>query len=348
MGEVGYILLILGVFSILLYGLHRIILFRRSKVNQENWDIIVEPKKIKDLVDLSLVLRARYEIEVLASGYEEIYHCYPLGLNEDGEIELGLPEHKDAALDFVDKPIQGSFRLSQKDVQEAYNFQTRSKFFGSTKITGSLEKSIRMVIPEMLTRGERRRYVRIEPINEYSFEVDILRSVKTGNPVPLNSFKRIQKLHVRDISLGGMKIYEEKGGANWPVKKDEEIFLHFKLPVGNLNLNGNHNKFFVKAKIIEIDKLKNGLKIVRVMFEARARLNAKDRMLHFQATNRLTFQDLASWIHAYQRYFIQMRRGTAQRPITQKSAAKPKPLVAEPKYPSHKMVRNQTAPSPEH
>lgn len=303
---------------------------------------IENPRQIMNIVRRSIDLRAVYDIEVYDRAYGETYKCMPIGLNEQGQIEAELGSYLDINLDFKNKRVRVAFRMARRSKQEFYQFETTSLFMGPTSIRGLREKSIRLAMPARVTRGQKRRFVRVSPAGRFSLAAVVLASSRPGRIQPLKDLKRLDEAEVLDISIGGLRAVTSSPKQIKALSELDELYLYFKLPLEDLPLPADiPREYFVKVQKMAYELNATGRYELRVQFKERGALDAKTKAVMFRPATWLSFEDLFGWIQAYQRLMIQEERGTKARPQERRGLYEPQPLNVKPKYPRQQLRRTQ-------
>ncbi|MBW2624063.1 MAG: hypothetical protein JRD68_14240 [Deltaproteobacteria bacterium] len=308
-------------------------------------DRIESPRQIRRIINRSADLRAMYDMEVYDTAYQEIYKCMPIGLNKSNELEVDISAFMDINLDFKDKPVMVSFRTSRRAKQEFYQFETRSLYLDTTDIRGLKERSIRLQMPQIVTRGQKRRHVRIEPRGEYSFSVSLLRPSQGEDEIPINAFKRVCDTTINDISAGGLSSLLRDDRLARQYHADDLVYGYFKLPSVDLSVQNIPTNYFFKAKVISNENLGPAENMMKFMFVERGRLVSESRSIFFLLFSWASFEDLSLWIQAYQRKLLQEDRGTVTRPANVRNIYASEPPQVPSKYPRQPLDRKPTDPA---
>ncbi len=339
------VLLILGILvgsMVIFLILRRLIPFlnlQKYQLVKTGIDRIESPRQIRRIITRSADLRAIYDMEVFDKAYLEIYNCMPIGLNKSNELEIDISAFKDINLDFRDKSVMVSFRMSRGGKKEFYQFETRSLYLDTTNIRGLKERSTRLEIPQVITRGQKRRHVRIEPRGDYSFVVSLLRPTQGEDQIPVNAFKRVCDTTINDISTGGLSTLLRDDRLAQKYHLDDLVYGYFKLPTKDLSAQNIPTNYFFKAKIISNENLTQGENLMKLMFIERGRLVSESKSVFFRPLSWASFEDLSLWIQAYQRKLLQEDRGTVRRPVNVRNIYTSGPLEVQPKYPRQPLSR---------
>ncbi|MBW2092835.1 MAG: hypothetical protein JRI34_12040, partial [Deltaproteobacteria bacterium] len=307
--EIALLIGIIVVATLLFYLIK--LLFRLDKYSLANlnFDRIENPRRIRRIIRRSIDLRAIYDMEVYDPAYQEIYKCMPIGINRNNELEVEISSYLDPNLDFKDKKVRVAFRMSRRGKQEFYHFETMSLYLDFTVVRDLREKSIRLAIPSVLTRGQKRRFVRIEPVGAFSMNINILSPTQSGDTMPLKAFKVIGEAAVNDISIGGLNVRVTKNKKNQDFKKNDFMYIHFKLPINDLALDSALSDFFIKARVTSFEKISSTDNQLKLIFVERGRLNRETRSISFRPATWMSFEDLSRWMQAYQRHMLQEEKG---------------------------------------
>lgn len=327
---------------------------KRIKIGQSEIDQIVDQEKIRNIINRSTDLRAVYDIEVFNQEYKEIYKGPVLGFNQDDLIEVELGAYAGANLDFKDKGVNVAFRMSRRGKENFYQFNTISKSIGFCNIQGRRERCVRLALPQAVSRGQKRRHLRLKPTRNFAFKASLLAASSSAEPMPLGGFRTLHEAEVSDLSIGGLQIVITARGSDLKVRPQENIYARFRLPASQLDIQNPPSVFFVQAKVLEVQRLTSGRRVmsrqadenmvgphlIRLLFTGRGIVNLEDRTVSFRPATALVFEDLARWIQAYQRRFIQEEKGTRRRPERVKNIYASQPPEVENKYPSQPLRRD--------
>ncbi len=340
--EVLWILGILVGSIVIFLLLRRLIPFlnlEKYQLAKTSIDRIESPRQIRRIITRSVDLRAIYDMEVFDKVYLEIYKCMPIGLNKSDKLEIDISAFMDINLDFRDKSVMVSFRMSRRGKQEFYQFETRSLYLDMTDIRGLKERSIRLEVPQVITRGQKRRHVRIEPRGDYSFVVSFLRPTQGEDQIPINAFKRVCDTTIKDISAGGLSTLLRDDRLVRLYRMNDLVYGYLKLPTEGLSAQNIPTNYFFKAKIISNEILEEGESLMKLMFIERGRLVSESRSIFFRPLSWASFEDLSLWVQAYQRKLLQEDRGTVTRPVNVRNIYTSEPLEVQPKYPRQPLNR---------
>ncbi len=346
--EVAYLIGIIVVATLIFY-LIKLIFHLDKYYTLANRDIdrIDSPRRIRRILRRSIDLRATYDMEIYDRAYQEIYKCKPIAINNNNEIEVEISSYLDPNLNFSNKKARIAFRMSRRGKQEFYHFETTSLYMDFTVVRDLREKSIRLAMPTVIHRGQKRRFVRVEPVGAFAMSINIIKPKSDGAMIPLKAFKVIGEGAVNDISIGGINVRVTKNKKKEEFKKNDLVYIHFKLPTTDLALENTPEDFFVKTRVVNFEKISSTDNELKLMFVERGTLDRKTRTISFRPTTWMSFEDLSRWIQAYQRYLLQEERGIKPRPDSVKNIYAPEPLDVTPKYPRQELRRPQTASTEE-
>ena len=346
-GTITSLILILLAVILLALFLRKWIKPRQYRLGRGNPDQIVDPRKIYNIIERSVDLRAVYDLEVQDPNYKEIYHGLVLGINQNREIEVELTRFTDPNLDFKEKNVKVAFRMSRRGEQEFYQFDTISKTISYTTLYNRREKALHLLMPHTLSIGQKRRYHRVDIKGHHVFPINILVSSQLREPIPLKNFQRLYRVRAMDLSIGGIQAVLMARTSGLLVQPGDDVFLYFSLPLKNLDLIDIPKFFLVKAKIVSLHRMETGRRVmskeasintvgphlIRFNFTEKGQVQQKLKAVTFRPITSYIFEDLSRWIQAYQRYHIQQERGTARQPTRTRNQYPSQKLEVEPKYP---------------
>ena len=317
------------------------------KLARSGDNIVSDPARIEEIIRKSIDMRSIYDIEIYDDEYREIYKGQILGINSEKQIEVELSSFIDPTLEFRNKEARVVFRMSRLGSQEFYQFDTYSLYVGLTSSYGRKEKAIRLAMPLNMEVSQKRRYVRVNPEGKFGFKVILMGVEAVPEPIPLGAFKRLHKAEISDISVGGLQAIIMARLSELKVKRGDEVFAHFNLPTYELDLPDLTREFFIKCRIISIQRQSAGRRVmsreadertvgpnlVRLEFVGRGDVNRERKTVSVRSVAPSVFQDLSHWIQAYQRRRIQEARGTLPQPDRVKNLYPRKRFDVAEKYP---------------
>ncbi|MBF0528067.1 MAG: hypothetical protein HQK55_02105 [Deltaproteobacteria bacterium] len=272
---------------------------------------------IRDLINRSIDFRSIYDIVVHDPDYREIYRGQALGINWDDEIEVEIAPYIDPNLDFFQKKVSVSFRITDHGQHESYAFDSVSKYIDYTDNYGKRARALRLNLPETIAMGQKRRYLRLAPEGEYAFSVVFFEPVHHhAPPLPLNLFRRLYSAEVSDISIGGMQVVLHAKTAEVKLRAGDETYVYFRLPLTGLDVQNVLDEFFLRVKVVSLDRLITGRRVmsltadrmipgphsIRLQFLGRGLVDRKQKQVVFQQVAAENFADLAHWLTAYHRH----------------------------------------------
>ncbi len=348
-----YFFLILAALILLIILLRRWIKPAKYRVAKWSSDIIKDPKRIHNIIERSITLRAVYDMEILDEDYQELYRGQVLGINPENELEVELSSYIDPSKEFKDKDIQVSFRMSRRGKQEFYRFNTVTKYLDVTTRYGRREKAVRLAMPKEMEKSQKRRHIRVEPVGPFRFKVRLLECFFNTEPVSVSRFTLLHHAEVSDISTSGLQAVITARYSELSLAPDQTVFINFRLPVNDLEMEHVPGEFLIQAKVVSVVRRPTGRRVmskkaderivgpnmVGLEYTAKGHINRQEKTVTFRPATSLVFEDLARWIQAYQRYMIQKERGTLRKPdVVKNRYPRFKPKV-EPKYPSEPLEK---------
>lgn len=287
----------------------------RSTLKGQEVDRVNIMDEIRDLINRSIELRSLYEIKVRDPDYREIYKGQALGINWDDELEIEIGPYTGANLDFHQKKIHVTFRMTDRGRHEQYEFDSVSKFIEFTDDYGPRVKALRVKLPTSISAGQKRRHPRLAPEGPYSFYVVFFeRGAQMFPPWPLKSFRRLYSAQINDISEGGMQVVFPGKPLQVELKAGDVTYLYFRLPLTGLDVQDIPEEFFIQAKIVKITQQPTGRRVltqmaddvvmgppsVRLQFIGRGLVERKSKTVVFHPASAKVFGDLGRWLEAYQ------------------------------------------------
>ncbi len=305
--------------------------FRPQKIRLAagEMDEITDAGNILQIVEKSVELRAVYDIEVYDRNYQEIYKCPVMRINRDGFIEAGLSSFTDLTLDFRDKNVGVSFRMSRRGKQEFYHFETICRDLVYTDFRGLREKALLLSMPGRVTVAQKRRFLRVQPEGEYVFNVDLVALSRPENPAPLGAFRLLHRTRILDLSIGGLQVVLMAPLKGPGLELKQQLYLRLRLPLRELNVERLPDQMIIQAKIVGLERQEPETPPVasspgevplwpyhvRFMFTGRGRIDEAKQTVLIQDAREISFEDVARWIQAYQRLLIQEDKGTKPEPV---------------------------------
>jgi hypothetical protein len=322
-------------------------------------DLITDPETIENILQRAADMRAVFDLEIMDEGYDEIYRGELLGINDQGQIEAAVDSYTDPNLTFEDKYATVAFRLSRRGEQEFYQFNTTTLYIGISHLGGRRTKALRLAMPKQMEKSQKRRFMRVGTEGD-DIRVRFLGTDQTTQPMQMNGFRVLHDGQLRNVSVGGLEAVIKARPEELEIQPGDEVYVFFKLPQNGLGDPNLPKNVVARAETITVFRQQTGRRvmsteaergvvgphIVRVMFQAKGRMDPAGKQITFRSGDALAFEDLARWIQAYQRKKIQEERDTVRRPDEVPNLYPRKPLRAPEKYPPIQLPKDESTEGP--
>ncbi len=324
---------------------------------------ITDRREIINLLERSHDLRSLYEIQVDDEDYRESFKCPIIGINQDNLIEVECDSPMIIGQDFNNRKLRVNFRLNSRESDEFYQFDTVSKNITRGTIDGRTVTFIRLVIPDYISKDQKRQHHRVRPLGKFGFGVDLLDPPSVGKTMRSRGFRPLHEARITDISAGGMKVVFTAKGEDLNIRYGQVICARFTLPTSTdqLEMPEGSKYFLARARVVGIQRGSVGKKrhlrvmsreyeaitpasySVKLMFIDRGTVDRETRTVTFRPAGSFVFQDLTRWITAYQRFRVLEEKDTLRKPPEGKNLYPRVDLIVKAKYPAEQLEQRAAA-----
>lgn len=323
---------------------------------------ITDRREIINLLERSNDLRSLYEIQVDEDDYRESFKCPILGISQDNLIEVECDSPMVLGQNFNNRKLRVNFRVTSRESDEFYQFDTVSKNITRGVFCDRTVTIIRLVIPNCISKDQKRQHHRVKPLGKFGFDVDLLDPPSVGKTMRASGFKPLHEARITDISAGGMKVAFTSKGEDLKVQYGQVICARFTVPTATdqLEMPEGSKYFLARARVVGIQRGSVGKRHLRVMsreYEAvtpapysiklmfidRGTVDSETRTVTFRPAGSFVFQDLTRWVTAYQRFKVLEEKDTLRKPPEGKNLYPRVALVAKAKYPAERLEQRAAA-----
>jgi len=315
-------LAILILFSLLFNHLRA----KRHASSLKGWTSITEPNRIAAVFKRAASRQADCTMEVFDQQHSDIYRCKVNEARPGSQVALELAQIPALDADFEGFPVQVhmNFRPAPREDMEHYQFSTHTLNLSFHKEKTWRVARVAVSWPKSIISAQRRDFLRMEPVAEHAMNVS-LQSLPDEVPQTLLSepAKTLEGA-ILDISVGGMQILFP-GVAS--IEEQKKYLATIDLPLNGLEVELKSNRLYLVFKPLSRDVLGltsdapdyrpglGGRTVVRGTFIGRYRLQADNGQWGYVGFSADSFQDMAHWIHAYQRYLLKKEKGLISMPL---------------------------------
>lgn len=310
----------------------------------KGWAAISEPNRIAAVFKRAASRQADCTMEIFDQQHTSIYRCHVVEARPASRVFLDLASLPSPDADFEGFPAQVhmNFRPAPKEEMEHYQFSTQTMDIGYHREKNWRVARVSVSWPKSIISAQRRDFLRMEPVAEHSMSVrlagydDDLTALFEENKVEeFETAKQVEGA-VLDISVGGMQLLFP-GVAQ--IKEQKKYLAILDLPMTGLDFELKNSRLYLIFQPLSRDVLgltseapdyRPGLgsrTVVRGSFVGRYRLQPDIGQWAYLPFSVESFQDLAHWIHAYQRYLLKKENGLMSAPVERPNNFQAVPLT---------------------
>lgn len=298
---------------------------KRHAGSLKGWASIAEPNRIAAVFKRAASRQADCTMEVFDQQRSDIYRCRVIEARPGSQVALELAQIPalDAAFEGFPIQVHMNFRPAPREDMEHYQFSAHTLHLSFHKEKTWRVARVAVSWPKIIISAQRRDFLRMEPLAEHAMNMS-LHVLPDEVPQVMTSVT-VQALEgaVLDISVGGMQILFP-GVAS--IEEQKKYLVTIELPLNGLEVELKNNRLYLVFKPLSRDVLgltsdapdyRPGLgsrTVVRGAFIGRYRLRADDGQWDYVEFSPDSFQDMAHWIHAYQRYLLKKEKGLVSAP----------------------------------
>ena len=292
---------------------------KRQAAMFRGWTSICEPNRIVAVFKRAAERQANCSLEIFDHQHTGVYRGLVYEIKPDSHIILELSRLPGQDVDFEGFPAQVhlDFRPAPKEDMEHYQFSSHTLAVNFQKEKSWRVARVAVAWPKSIISAQRRDFLRLEPGNEHAMAVT-LRLMGESLPKDLASLKPVAEGSVLDISIGGIQVLLP---GIPPLTEHSEYLLNLELPLNGLDLELKNPRLNLALNILARDVISNApaggghqpsalgptRSVVRGSFTGRYQPDPDGGWI-FTPFTPDSFQDLAHWVHAYQRFLLKKER----------------------------------------
>lgn len=292
---------------------------RRSLLDQ--WTSLSDARRIAKILQRAAATEAHCSVEVFDARHKHIYRGQVCQAEPGRSLSIELDETPDYDVDFTELPAQVhlNFRPKPKEKMEHYQFSIQTLGLSWQRRRQWRVARLNISWPKSLIVYQRRDFVRIEPEGLHSLSADLL-PLPRKPQAALEELPRLAQGRILDISTGGLQMLVPGPADLFP---DSHYLLDLTLPLTDLGLQLAKPRLWLEIVLLARETIKqhsdsekapeSDFTLIRGRFISRCHFDDKGqwKMLDFSLNS---FQDLTSWLYAYQRYQLNREKGLESRP----------------------------------
>lgn len=337
----GYLLwLLAGLLVIIAIGVLSSLARRRRDDTGlfRGWASINEPNRISVLLKRAAARQAECTLEIFDHQHTDVYrgHVYEASPGERIILELSRQAGQDIDFDGFPAQVHLNFRPAPKEPMEHYQFSTRTISFKLEPEKNWRVPRLSVSWPHNIISAQRRDFLRVEPAGEHAINLTIFELPTAASDIP-DRLASLAEGTVLDISVGGIHIVCP---GIPPVMEGRKALIGLELPLSSLDLSLRQIHMYLELSILSHDIISPSSNdegrpgsmshtLIRAVFTGRYRPDDELGGWHRLDFSTSTFQDLAHWIHAYQRFLLKKEKGLLPKPIDRVNAFPAIPPVRE-------------------
>ncbi|MDL2227235.1 hypothetical protein LJB86_06235 [Deltaproteobacteria bacterium OttesenSCG-928-M10] len=316
----GGLILILGVSIVvaLVRKKRHLTLFR-------GWTSINEPGRITALLKRAAARQADCSLEIFDHQHVEIYKGIVHEARAGRQLMLELSRLPGQGVEFEGFPAQIhlNFRPGPKEPMEHYQFSSHTLFLNMDKEKKWRVARVAVAWPQNIISAQRRDFLRVEPLGSHSMKAAVYAAPEGPDNMP-DGLKPLVTGEVLDISVGGAQIVF----SGIPqLKEGHKYMVVVVLPLDRLDLELKQTRLYLEFNTLSRDVIVQSAgdkagdqpapahTIIRGGFTARYRFREEVSGWDRTYFNIDDFQDLAGWVHAYQRFLLKKEKGLDSSPL---------------------------------
>ncbi len=316
---------LLGVLVVVLASI-AVSVVRRRRIGAmfRGWTSIGDPSRIAAILKRSVARQANCTLEIFDHQHTSVYRGQVFEARPGLHLILELSRLPGPDVDFEGFPCQMHliFRPSPKEAMEHYQFSSHTLALHFEREKSWRVARVAVAWPKNLISAQRRDFLRLEPLGEHAM-VAALAPAPAEPPENLDEWPALAEGAIMDLSIGGVQMVF--AGALEPLEAPNYL-LTVDLPLAGLEVEIKHTRLHLFFQPLSRDLIgpaagvpaspadHNVRTIVRGSFTGRYWLHPDSGHWVYQPFGPETFQDLAHWIHAYQRFLLKKEKGLTAAP----------------------------------
>ena len=295
---------------------------RRHGIIFRGWTSITEPNRIVAVFKRAAVRQANCTLEIFDHKHTNVYRGQVYEASPGSHIILELSRLPGQDADFEGFPAQVhlNFRPAPKEDMEHYQFSSHTLAINYHREKSWRVARVAVAWPKSIISAQRRDFLRLEPGGEHAMKVMLTPAPEDDGPLPsLEHLEPLAEGSVMDISVGGVQLLLP-GVQNLP--EGGELLVSLNLPMSGLDMELKDTRLHLLLTPLTKDIINPSDEvaapagraprtIVRGGFSGRYRFDADTRTWKRLDFSQESFQDIAHWVHAYQRFLLIKDKGLA-------------------------------------
>ena len=307
---------------VFLIGLSIIVTWIRKKRHGfifKGWTSITEPNRIAAIFKRAAERQANCTLEIFNHQHNNVYRGQVYDANPGSHVILELARLPGQDADFEGFPAQVhlNFRPAPKEDMEHYQFSSHTLAVNYHREKTWRVARVAVAWPKSIISAQRRDFLRLEPGGEHAMKVLLAPAPAEEGPLPsLDSLEPLAEGSVMDISVGGVQLMLP-GLPGLPESGD--FLVSLDLPMSGLDMELKDTRLHLLFTPLTRDVInpsdeaapagRISRTIVRGGFSGRYRFDADTRTWMRLPFSQESFQDIAHWLHAYQRFLLKKEKG---------------------------------------
>jgi hypothetical protein len=306
---------------------------KRHAAMFRGWTSITEPNRIAAVFKRAAARRASFSLEIFDHQHTNVYQGEVFEIEPGTHIILELLRLPGQDVDFEGFPAQVhlNFRPAPKEAMEHYQFSSHTLAINYQREKNWRVARVAVAWPKSIISAQRRDFLRLEPRAEHSMQAALRQKGESPPPRDLAGLNPIAEGSVLDISIGGIQILVP---GLPPLVESNEYLLSLELPLTGLELEMKNPRLILALDILVREVINNApagaggyqnpalgptRSVIRGRFSGRYQPDPDGGWI-FTPFSLNSFQDLAHWVHAYQRYRLKKERQTDSTPPVRPNA----------------------------
>lgn len=292
---------------------------RRHGLVFKGWTSITEARRIASVFKRAAARQANCTLEVFDHRHADAYRGMVYEADSGSGIVLELSRLPGQGVDFEGLPVQVhlNFRPAPREDMEHYQFSSHTLAINYQKEKDWRVARVAVAWPKSIISAQRRDFLRLEPGGDHAIKVSLRQAPEDDAPQMLpDDQPPLAEGSVMDISVGGVQLLFP-GLQHLPEGRD--FLVSLDLPMAGLDIELKETRLHLLLTPLTRDVINPGpdearsggaaRTLLRGGFSGRYRFDPAARLWRRLAFSPMSFQDLAHWVNAYQRFLLKKENG---------------------------------------
>jgi|GEM_PF-4261582 hypothetical protein len=291
---------------------------RRLGTPFRGWISISDPARIAAVFKRAADRQASCTLEIFDHHHSSVYRGHVFEARPDSHLLLELSRLPVLEADFDGFPAQVhlNFRPAPKEEMEHYQFSSHTQAINYQREKTWRVARVAIAWPKCVISAQRRDFLRLEPLGRHAMRA-VIRRLPDDFKGLADELELIAEGEVLDLSVGGLQLLCD-GAAE--VMEHQKYLVILDLPMDDLDLELKSPRLYLLFQPLSRDIINRNNEtrpvqtVIRGNFTGRYRRQPDTGLWYTTDFSPESFQDLAHWINAYQRFLLKKERGLMSTP----------------------------------